>query len=192
MHVDQKVRTVHAAQATGLKVNSLKHWIAKGKLDLFSEGQGWREFTLWDINLLAIFSALIQHGVPVKQANTLAREIVTRRINPHIPFEEYSPISPLMVWNGQFAFVFRKDSNWHAVSLMIDPEGPLDEVLEKYLPEGNNTIEIVRGILNDKDWDVVPMNDFLVKGAQVPNGILTDVTSILMQAHDKLREALED
>lgn len=112
LHLEKKIRLVDAAHAAQTSVNTVKNWIARGQVQLFSDEpeDGWREFDLLDVQLLALVRVLIDHGVPPSSASSLARAMVTLGIPDPAP-EDMTPAPALTAWVGKLALVWRVDDN---------------------------------------------------------------------------------
>ena len=117
--IDKKIRLVDAARAADTTVNSVKNWLARGQVELFSSqpDDGWRDFDLWDVQLLALVRILINYGMPPSSAGSAARAIITDRISTPIPHDMF-PLAAKRLWLGRVALVWRtEDNEWHAGSI---------------------------------------------------------------------------
>lgn len=146
--IDKKIRLVDAARAANTTVNSVKNWLARGQVDLFSDkpDEGWREFFLWDVQLLALVRILINYGMPPSSAGNAARAIISEYISTPIP-DDLFPLSAKRLWLGRVVLIWRtKDNEWKVrdiisieaikeadlrSALIVDVSAVIDDIFER-------------------------------------------------------------
>lgn len=71
------LRFSQAVHASGLKPKTLRNWLDRDSIELFSErGDGWQEFSHADIAMLALLAELNGTGMTLPVASRIARAVI--------------------------------------------------------------------------------------------------------------------
>lgn len=77
---EKKVRHSRAAKAIGRTPKTLRNWLQRDGLVLFSEAnEGWREYSPSDVALLALVNEITKYGPEVSTACTLAKSALAEK-----------------------------------------------------------------------------------------------------------------
>ena len=121
-------RFVDVTYAVGMRSTSLRHWLTRDQIKLFSErpeGTGWRTFSYADVAVIAITKALVGCGLDVAYANRVALEAAD---TPY--FWTNTPPGAL-------------PALWRNKRLVLCPNGDECDCTTVFMREENEKIEIV-------------------------------------------------
>ncbi len=114
---DLELRFSDVVLAIETTPKSLRKWLQSGKLQLDSDSQkGWRNFSAYDLAILAIMRKLVDFGISVQEASKIAK-INIRGIpgvyDPALIMAGPTHMLPDSL-EGQFLEVAAQGSNWYA------------------------------------------------------------------------------
>ena len=123
---DLRLRFSDVVFAIDTTPKSLRKWLQSGKLKLDSDSQeGWRNFSLYDLAMLAIMRKLVDFGVSVQDAAQIATHV---RSVPGIPGAtlimagDKSMLEDEFI--GQTLVVARESSGWLTWSSRFTSQSP--------------------------------------------------------------------
>lgn len=116
------LRLGDAAKALDIPVKTIRNYIDRRQYTpLREQSEGWAEFTVADIAVLAVARRLINEvDFPAGQAFGLAGNIIQKSIGPKIKFSEFinerfgDARALLISLAGKYAFIYRAKGNWTA------------------------------------------------------------------------------
>lgn len=103
--LDPKFRLAEAAFAAGIPQKTLRNWIERSQISLFSsraDGKGWRTFCLADIAHMALIRHLVEHGFKVLDADAVSRQLLTGEASA---LTEEGVSTSLIGWTNEAAIV---------------------------------------------------------------------------------------
>lgn len=71
------LRFSQAVEASGLKPKTLRNWLDRESVTLFSDrDKGWQEFSYADIAMLALLAKMTDAGMPLASASACAHQVI--------------------------------------------------------------------------------------------------------------------
>lgn len=115
----KKLRFSDVVYAIGTTPKSLRLWLQRGLVALHTpkpEGGGWTEYSFHDIAILALVRALVNFGVDVPTASSIANTIMGDHFFPqmnHLQNPDEMPAAALaLTWSNRRLYLYRDGDDW--------------------------------------------------------------------------------
>ncbi|RRH71974.1 MerR family transcriptional regulator [Falsigemmobacter faecalis] len=153
-HLKQKIRFTAAANAAGVAPKTLRNWMDRYPLQLVADygADGWTEFTVFDVGIIALMKQLTDFGVPVTRANEIAFKTLMGVAHALLGYQNTPVAAFVAIFRGRTKFVWKDGSTYqdksvyrpksaddlpHAVSmLVIDLEELIETAIGKLTSVG--------------------------------------------------------
>lgn len=122
-------RFVDVTYAVGMRATSLRHWLTRDQIKLFSDrpdGTGWRKFSYADVAVIAITKALVGCGLDVAYANQIALDAAE---TPDWWTNTPPAVLPLR-WRGQRLVLMPNGNECDAFTVLIREENEKIEIID--------------------------------------------------------------
>jgi MerR HTH family regulatory protein len=105
----KRLRFADAVKAIQTTPKTLRNWLQRDQIKLYWSNSGWAEYRLEDIAVLALTKTLVDFGITVRLANSLAERAMFEYPMPFPPRrrQELSPIQYVKAWANHRLHVFR-------------------------------------------------------------------------------------
>lgn len=110
---ERKIRIGDVLAALGMKRSTLRNWFDRNDVKLISEQQeeGWAEFTLGDVAILAIMRRLVRWGLDVQRANEVAHSVVLGTAGPLFGYRNTPAEAFISLMTGKTLVLFYPEAS---------------------------------------------------------------------------------
>ncbi|MBO6511709.1 MerR family transcriptional regulator [Roseibium sp.] len=121
----KKLRFSDVVYAAGTTPKTVRNWLQRKQIRLTTfETDGWREFNLRDVLLLALIRRMVDHGVSVEEASDIANVVV---VGYGIAFNDQATgYRNLVRFSGQNLILWRTVADWKFEVLDLAKTGAND------------------------------------------------------------------
>ena len=108
----QKLRFTAAAIGGDVSPKTLRNWLNRYPLKLIAdyEADGWTEFTVFDVAIIALMKELADWGVPVERANEIAFKTMMGIAHPLLGYKNTPVAAFVACFRGKTKFVWKSGS----------------------------------------------------------------------------------
>lgn len=192
----KKLRFSDVVYAIDTTPKSLRLWLQRGLVEIHTpkrEGGGWSEYSFRDIAILALVRSLVNFGVDVPTASSIANAIMGDRFFPQMVYlqnPDNMPVGALaLMWSNRRLYLYREGDDWKMklVALWESDMGSRAE-LAKALPDR---------AVHPSDADFNPgapsgISTLRREHEPAPVFISIDVETVLRTAFERANESVND
>jgi hypothetical protein len=117
--LSKKLRFSDVVYAIGSTPKAVRLWLQRGLVEIHTpkpEGGGWTEYSFRDIAILALVRALVNFGVDVPTASSIANTIMGDHFFPqmnHLKNPDEMPAGALaLMWSNRRLYLYRDGDDW--------------------------------------------------------------------------------
>lgn len=194
--LSKKLRFSDVVYAIGSTPKAVRLWLQRGLVQIHTpkpENGGWTEYSFRDIAILSLVRSLVNFGVDVPTASSIANTIMGDHFFPqmnNIKNPDEMPAGALaLMWANRRLYLYRDGDDWHMklVALWESNLGRRKLIAETY-PE--------RAVLpSDADFEPdMPSGISSIRREHEPAPIYLslDVESVLRAAFERANESVND